>query len=579
MLTSEEYQREAVQHYKQGNYSKCIQVCNEAIRNDLQTGSIYNVKSLAAMALKRYDEAADAINEAVLLSPQNETYLKNKVKIDTIVTKKRRGWDIELPDEKNKNPGNVGEPEKNQDYELINRIPQRFIGVALLICVITGLFFMLFPIVFHGNANTPSSYASNQDYYNSPGPENNLFNINGQSQQVVYHTDKDGKITWTYSTKHGIDSLPILSRGVIYYGTSHGYLVALDATNGQEKWEILLDPRYSKINPPNVLNGVVYAKDDYYILHAVDLVKGKEIWQYKLSDRYVKPFFSNEGIYFIDNKNLIGLDPVSGHEIGRVKIISDFRGLFDTIIGVSKGIVCVCDSENGINGIDFSSGQLKWNLPYGGGRTMLPTLSDGIIYAINQDSLNGISLDYLVSIDAVTGQEIWKFKIEDDVNINIEGFSSPKVTNRVVYVGGNQYLYAVDAMSGQLKWKSNEIVNPRPIYNISEGMVFFLSSDGYIHAVDAITGQKKWERKSESSIRSYESIPGAIDKVTTIIGGLNSVLYVIVEKGNLMALDISTGQDKWTHKAGKFTFLNEMSGVICVELDGSTGEYHIYSIQ
>ena len=65
MITEEEYRNAAITQYKQGNYEECVNICNGAIKNNLLSGSIYNVKSLAAMSLKQYDEAYNEYKIAV----------------------------------------------------------------------------------------------------------------------------------------------------------------------------------------------------------------------------------------------------------------------------------------------------------------------------------------------------------------------------------------------------------------------------------------------------------------------------------------------------------------------------------
>lgn len=163
MITEEEYRNAAITQYKQGNYEECVNICNGAIKNNIISGSIYNVKSLAAMSLKQYDEALFAIQQAVLLSPQNETYRKNKGKIETIVNRNKKEFDIELPDEDIESPKEKIRQQKYRAKEEKREIPVKKIGLVLGVCLFAGVLFMLFPMIFHGNTHTnqPEVFSQN----------------------------------------------------------------------------------------------------------------------------------------------------------------------------------------------------------------------------------------------------------------------------------------------------------------------------------------------------------------------------------------------------------------------------------
>jgi len=73
---------------------------------------------------------------------------------------------------------------------------------------------------------------------------------------------------------------------------------------------------------------------------------------------------------------------------------------------------------------------------------------------------------------------LWKFKTGGGI------LSSPAVADGVVYVGSlGNYLYAVDAKSGQQKWKfkTNDKIYSSPA--VADGVVYFGSCDTYLYAV------------------------------------------------------------------------------------------------
>jgi hypothetical protein len=123
------------------------------------------------MALKRYDEAETAINTAVLLSPQNETFRKNKDKIESVVKKFRPEDDIELPeDDIELSKDDIELPEDDDDGQIYKEkkrieqkssaskgIPKKILGTILGIILLAGIFLFIYPMVIQGNGNSLES--------------------------------------------------------------------------------------------------------------------------------------------------------------------------------------------------------------------------------------------------------------------------------------------------------------------------------------------------------------------------------------------------------------------------------------
>ena len=114
-----------------------------------------------------------------------------------------------------------------------------------------------------------------------------------------------------------------------------------------------------------------------------------------------------------------------------------------------------------------------------------------------------------------------------------------------VYFGsGDGHLYALDAKSGELRWKfkTGDVVHASPAY--ADGVVFFGSWDSWFYAVDARTGQQKWRfHGGEDAVLhnqvGFQSSPAVV----------NGVVYTGCRDSNLYALDAATGSEKWRYSA------------------------------
>ena len=126
------------------------------------------------------------------------------------------------------------------------------------------------------------------------------------------------------------------------------------------------------------------------------------------------------------------------------------------------------------------SGELHWKFQTGDVVHASPAYADGVVFFGSWDS-------YFYAVDARTGQEKWRFHGGEDAVIhNQVGFqSSPAVVNGVVYTGcRDSKLYAIDAATGSEKWRFNAsgswvISSPA----VAHGKVIFGTSDSSLYIV------------------------------------------------------------------------------------------------
>jgi outer membrane protein assembly factor BamB len=121
--------------------------------------------------------------------------------------------------------------------------------------------------------------------------------------------------------------------------------------------------------------------------------------------------------------------------------------------------------------------------------------------------------------------------------------SSPAVDNNTVYWGsGDGHLYAVDAASGELRWKydTGDIVHASPV--IYEDKVYFGGFDGRMHAVGKKDGVPAWTFKTVGATYFPK---GEIQKAALVQDG---VVYFGSRDYNIYALDAETGRGEWNLK-------------------------------
>jgi outer membrane protein assembly factor BamB len=200
---------------------------------------------------------------------------------------------------------------------------------------------------------------------------------------------------------------------------------------------------------------------------------------------------------------------------------------------VKDGVVYFGSDDHFLYAVDVATHQLKWKFETGDLVRSRPAVAAGTVYFTSDDN-------YLYAVDAQTGKETWRFDMGKAVMPREpipRGWdymqSSPAVADGVVYVGSaNPNFYAVDAKTGQEKWRFKAGLYVRSSPAVVNGVVYFGDWLGKLFALDAQTGQEKWNFNTGDSV-----VPSP-----TVVDG---VVYVGSKYPCLFALDAQNGQKKW----------------------------------
>jgi len=140
----------------------------------------------------------------------------------------------------------------------------------------------------------------------------------------------------------------------------------------------------------------------------------------------------------------------------------------------SEGAIFFGGDDGNIYAVDAATGRQLWKRATGGPAPSTPAVADGAVYAVSYDGK-------LYALDAKTGAVRWKFTTGGERRFeakNLHGMqpknqtiadpydtflSSPVVAQGAVYFGsGDGNLYAVDAATGELRWKLQPAMSSTP---------------------------------------------------------------------------------------------------------------------
>lgn len=221
---------------------------------------------------------------------------------------------------------------------------------------------------------------------------------------------------------------------------------------------------------------------------------------------------------------------------------------------VANGMVFVGSTDKNLYAVDLATGAEKWKFTTGSGVVSSPAVSGNTVYFESYDGR-------FYALVAATGKLEWKFETGGERRFaarHLHGLepaaetmpdpwdfflSSPAVWEGAVYFGsGDGNIYALDAASGNVKWKfhTGDVVHSSPA--IVDGTLYIGSWDGYMYALDAATGDKKWSFKTGDDPVIHNHV--GIQSSPVVVDG---TVYFGCRDSNVYALDATTGKQRWVY--------------------------------
>ena len=219
---------------------------------------------------------------------------------------------------------------------------------------------------------------------------------------------------------------------------------------------------------------------------------------------------------------------------------------------VVDGTVYIGSGDGNLYAIDRQTSVQRWAFRTQSRVSSSPAVANGLVYFGSYDG-------NFYAVNAATGKLQWKFQNAGERRFSaphLHGslpageimpdpfdvyLSSPAVWNGAVYFGsGDGNIYALDALSGTLKWKfkTGDVVHASPA--ISDGRLFIGSWDSYFYAIDASTGREIWRFKTGEDHDIHNQV--GIQSSATVANGL---VVFGCRDSNLYALDAETGKQRW----------------------------------
>jgi len=187
--------------------------------------------------------------------------------------------------------------------------------------------------------------------------------------------------------------------------------------------------------------------------------------------------------------------------------------------------VVVASTDGNIYALDITHGKKIWQYETEKSIVASPVISGDTVFI-------GSSEGIFRAISLTGGQLIWQYN-------NIDGFveTKPLVDEQRVYFGSwGNYFYALNKRDGSLAWRwtngKSNLYSPAACFPVkADGKIFIVAPDRFTTALDAVTGQEVW--RSNQHI-GRESIGISEDKKLVYIKDMNDSLHAFNSQSDLL---------------------------------------------
>ncbi|MEM9575905.1 MAG: PQQ-binding-like beta-propeller repeat protein [Pseudomonadota bacterium] len=214
---------------------------------------------------------------------------------------------------------------------------------------------------------------------------------------------------------------------------------------------------------------------------------------------------------------------------------------------VANGLIYTLDAETLVTATS-TSGATVWRTDLQPARDKSGQATGGGLAFDNGRLYVSIGYGNLVALDAATGAEIWRQRLDGTAS------GTPTVFDGLVYLTvGDDRGWAISADEGRVKWQltaSPDVTNVlgAPAPAVSGDLAIFAFGSGEIQAVFRQGGLRRWD-SSVAGERAGTAL-GNVGDITAPPVIVGNRVYAGNQSGRVVALNLESGERLWTANEG-----------------------------
>ncbi len=314
-------------------------------------------------------------------------------------------------------------------------------------------------------------------------------------------------------------------------------------TGASDAWKIKFDGSGSN---PLVVESVLFIGSADGAVYALDSGTGVTKWRFQTGE----DLKSGPEVIRVPSGTTMGDQMAAGIAAANSREVTGIRRVDMSPI-VAEGSVLIGSGDHFFYALDAATGRMRWSYRAGVGMASknntpypvpAPVVNGGVVYFVTEDGLH--------AVDAGTGERRWLFETLTEVPAEqLDGMkrspSAPLLAADTIFLtawpfrGGGapakSYVYAVAAETGMAKWTAvlDGIDITAPL--VSNGQVL-VATGATLHAIDAQSGEIRWRLGEGQNLGTPR----------LLVAG--DTIYFATDK-HLLAADLESGRQIWRFSA------------------------------
>lgn len=274
-----------------------------------------------------------------------------------------------------------------------------------------------------------------------------------------------------------MESTPLYSQGVLYFGNNEGEVKAFSYRTGDYLWSFKTGfPVYST---PCICDGRLFALGSNDVLYAFDATSGKELWTVRKDFPVNRPVikWSSSPVCYEDNVyvgfsdgSFAGVNIQSGSVVFEKKLTSrtKFKDV-DATPYIDDKVIIVPSYDGNLYCLDRKTGSEQWSIKDGSAKS-IKVDGDTVYFSSNEGILYSIGLS--------SGNIKWSMKLKAGIP------TAPAIIGDHVVVGSSErgvMFYEKDNGRYAGEFNSGTGVFADPV--VDDDRIYFLSNYGVVYAL------------------------------------------------------------------------------------------------
>jgi len=361
------------------------------------------------------------------------------------------------------------------------------IAIAIVLLIAAVAVSLLAPACLAEQPSLEWVKVSGEHVSSTPAFQSNMLYVGTLSGNLYGYmvTLGEPQFPWPVNYKSGISSsLLIGSDKTLYFGTGNGILYAIDSLSSDERWRFQADANIDSM--PILSNGLIIfgsdAPNGTGKVYALNAEKGRLEWSISTDGFVSFGLDAGDNVAYFGSQDgkLYAIETYSGNVRWSMALDAPNNSKVYSPT-LDNDMIYVGVGDRSIYAVDPASGNVRWSYDQMGGAVVSKPLSMlGYVYAGSQDG-------YIYALNASTGKLVWKYRTDGPIKATPLFDASGQAP--IIYSGsGDGNVYAIDAKFGLPYWqyRASGSVDTTPIAisrSGGESHLYFVTFNGDVYSL------------------------------------------------------------------------------------------------